>query len=230
MGSGVTGQIRCLQNILTQVQFTPQKGPRSQVIRISNQWTGHSIPVTLSAQHKAIFYFKLSTLNSVSIGLGDSEFPSCSVCLIAIYCRISNQHKVKQVSQYCCVPLRTAEQHLEHRLGVLELLVFDQESWNIMSSGKKKIYPRYFCLGEVLYAFNPWMCYFSIFVWNRTEIFEVNLAVSLVLFSVPHLRQQVQTALSSNQTAASEKMHSSTLPKIFQCLTQIQSMKSLQVE
>lgn len=146
MGSGVIGQIRCLQNILTQVQFPPQKGPRLQIIRISNQWTGHSMPVTLPAQHKVIFYFKLRTLNSVSMGLGDSEFPSCSVCLIAVYCRVTiffcsvanihqhpqgrvkHQNKVKHVSQYCCVPLHTAEQRLEHRLGVLELLVFDQEA------------------------------------------------------------------------------------------------------
>lgn len=93
-GSGVIGQISCLQNILTQMGFPAQKASRLQIISKSNQWTGHSMLVTLpyhfcQAHNKVLFSFKLSTLNSVSIDLGDSEFPSYLIGLMTTTCKLA---------------------------------------------------------------------------------------------------------------------------------------------
>lgn len=96
----------------------------------------------------------------------------------------------------------------------------------------RTFFPRYFCLIVVLYAFNPWVSYLSILLWIRSEGFEGSLAVPVpaVLWFMSCLRQQAQTALLSNLTAASEKIHSRTLPRIFQHSTEIQSTKLLQLE
>lgn len=134
--SGFTGQIKCLQNILTQMQFPAQKAPRLQIIGKSNQWTGHSMLVTLlyhfcQAHHKVLFSFTLSTLNSVSIDVVASELPSYLISLMTITCKMafqwclassrqsktpSTKYRVKQVFQCCWMTLHTAEQQLEHRL------------------------------------------------------------------------------------------------------------------
>lgn len=213
MGSGVTGQTRCLHNILTQMKFLAQKIQKSLIIRKSNQLTGYSMLATFSylflsntTQGHFLFQAELPEFSFNRpwrfrvAGWFSGGAEQASTCMLK-----AQQNTIHQILRQASISIVLCASHSWTapwtQAGHFGVATVWSRIMRYSVFWKEEHFSPGISASQWSYMHSIHGCaYFSILVWFRSEIFEVNLAVPApaVLWFLSRLRQQAQTALFSN--------------------------------